>query len=354
MTSSTPRSRIIFLTGAPLEAELQSPRDQLLDELDSPVYRFLNDHLARAIPDPPPSHAWPNWRALQQEDKSVNRKDAKRKRRAKEQLSFLSTNSVQSKHDVDHDFLEHSLAVYAGAEQTELAPNPSFDQSTSLQESFLSEFTDEPSILPVVARTTTLPSFVTNLKGLPRASEIEKSYPQTITVDLIVGVISVAPARSVQLRRVPRMMELVELIVGDETSTGFSISFWLFPEATVGDYTRMTLEKLRSRHVVLLTNVALRVWQGHVYGQSLNRRVSRNETFIERLDSSKRMSGGQFVPKRLPTLLQNKLDRVETWVSHFLYTADETVTKPGHTSTNTNLRSQNFLADQSELPPDTQ
>ena len=131
-----------------------------------------------------------------------------------------------------------------------------------------------------------LPKHISTLKSLPQASHVLKIAPQTITVNLIVGVISLAEPRSIQLRHSSRSMDMVELVVGDNTSAGFSISFWLEPEEgkgaekpkTVGRSRtnhykmdlRESLGRIRCRDVVLLGNVALRVFQGRVYGQSLN------------------------------------------------------------------------------------
>jgi hypothetical protein len=115
------------------------------------------------------------------------------------------------------------------------------------------------------------------------------------------------------------------------------------------------LERLRSSQVVLLTNVALRVWQGRVYGQSLNQRMSKNETTIQRLSGSKQLATGHSASSKLSSSLQHKVDRVEDWVSDFLYT---TVYNPSTSKRINNIAEgkscKSSLLEQSALPPDTQ
>jgi hypothetical protein len=360
MSFSDSQSKVIVLTGVPTIGEVGNPKAELLDVLVPAVKRFICGSSDNDLPNPTPSRAWPNWRSLQMENSQSRSQDKKRKQhQPQEHFSFQSIGSAETQEDVSHDFLEHSLVVFEGTTQAELASSTSSDDSTLELKSFPSYFADDCSVasLNITGRATALPSFVSNLKDLPSASSLDKRYPQTITVNLIVGIISIAPARPIQLRRVPRTMELIELIVGDETMAGFSISFWLTQTGVRTDETTNTrhmLERLMSRQVVLLTNVALRVWQGRVYGQSLNRRVSKNDTGIERLDSAQKTATGQPISSRLPVVLQNKLEKVEQWVSHFLSTSDQEPPLLKRESNKLNASLRNVLMEQSELPPDTQ
>jgi hypothetical protein len=224
--ASTARSKIIFLTGAPDLSEVTDSRVQLLDALVPALNRFVNPASTRHIPDLTPSHPWPCWRALQTGQDALESHTEKRKHQpAQEHLSFLSTGSANTQDGVNHHFLEHSLAAFtSGAKlpQTELASNNTSFDSTFAQESFLSDVAADAEELFI--RTTDVPTSFTNLSGLPTAMQLEKCYPQTVTVNLVVGIISLAPARTIHLRRLPHTMQLIEVIVGDETRTGPSPS----------------------------------------------------------------------------------------------------------------------------------
>ncbi|RDA93912.1 hypothetical protein CP533_4525 [Ophiocordyceps camponoti-saundersi (nom. inval.)] len=96
------------------------------------------------------------------------------------------------------------------------------------------------------------------------ASTLESLYPQTVSVDLIVGILSLSQARSVKTRW-GKDLELVEVLVGDDTASSFAVTFWL-PSPVV---------ELRRQDVVLIQRVALRVFKGAVHGQSLARGVTK-------------------------------------------------------------------------------
>ncbi|GAB1744728.1 hypothetical protein NU219Hw_g2402t1 [Hortaea werneckii] len=159
---------------------------------------------------------------------------------------------------------------------------------------------------------------ITDLKSIPSATHIDAIFPGTITLNLLGAVISISPIRTVQLRRRQRAgnggnnpqypnnnpagpahpdeRDLVEILLGDETRAGFSATFWFLPEsasprrphqypATRGrggngggsprdaneeaKLRRQNLLSLRAGDVVLIRNLALSVFKGGVYGQSL-------------------------------------------------------------------------------------
>jgi len=74
-------------------------------------------------------------------------------------------------------------------------------------------------------------------------------------------------------------MEILDLLLGDETRAGFSVSFWLPPADSQNSRAgqaenedlRNTLQSARAGDVVLLRSVALNIWRKAVYGQSLGR-----------------------------------------------------------------------------------
>jgi len=123
-----------------------------------------------------------------------------------------------------------------------------------------------------------------SLFQLPNASHLHAIQPQTMTVDLITGILSLSPLRTVTVRRTGRLVGVLEMLVGDETSAGFGVTFWVDVAqeesqglATRGeagearDELKESLQGLRKGDVVLLRNVALSDFQKVVRGNSLGR-----------------------------------------------------------------------------------
>ncbi|KIW02520.1 uncharacterized protein PV09_06318 [Verruconis gallopava] len=346
------RGKIILLTGAPTCDEIVN--DRLLDGLEPSVSRYIAGSIGENTPDPTPSRQWPNWRALSDDVDAALHKGAGN--RTKPQSAALSV-AVPALHrrdgDENNEFLESALDDYTQATSTEFAAGTSYE-STFMQESFLSDAATDSFVSSAGDPAPPVPVAFTNLKDLPRAAFLEDSYPQTVTVNLVAGVVSVEPVRSVQLRRDSRVrMELVEVAVGDETRAGFSITFWLPTQGETAEV-RTALERLRSRHVVLITNVALRVWRGQVYGQSLSRRVSKHETTITRLDSSVRLSTSDGKSDSLTAAFRDKVERVERWVNKFLLPVGHSLESRPAAAKADRGRRESILIEHGELPPDTQ
>lgn len=339
--------RVILLTGAPRSEDLDWSEFGLITSITPNCVRLASgselQHTSTA------STTGPKWRVITPSgfDSSASRVEVPQIRR----FPFLSTGTVHTQDVPNHEFLEHSYAVY----DTQLPDEGdttlmSYDASTLGQMSFLSDTTNASFL---EQQPVTFPPSITDLKRLPTAAQIQHSNPQTVTVDLIVGIISIAPARNVPLRWSTAGMDIIELIVGDESRTGFSISFWLPPRSAPSDgisaSDRQVLETLRSRQVVLLKNVALQIWQGRVFGQSLNRRTTKILTSVIRLD-------GRLDVESLPPLTRSKIGRVEAWVSNFLGPGEETpLMKSVEGNARTQLKTKlKHLQNYSELPPDTQ
>lgn len=70
-------------------------------------------------------------------------------------------------------------------------------------------------------------------------------------------------------------MELIEVLVGDETKSGFAINFWLSSLQSAEGDMRDVLSRLRPQDVVLVRNVALSSFRGKVYGQSLRKEMTK-------------------------------------------------------------------------------
>lgn len=115
-----------------------------------------------------------------------------------------------------------------------------------------------------------MPSHLSDLEDVPSAKQVTSLQPQTITLNLIVGVLSVAQPRTVTTKW-GTALSLIEVLVGDETAAGFAVTFWV----PVDKVAESDAVKLRRQDVVLMENVALHVFRGKVYGQSLRRGLTR-------------------------------------------------------------------------------
>lgn len=165
--------------------------------------------------------------------------------------------------DVLSQFYDHSLAVHNSVPSSQL---DSFEETSLEETSFMttSSSTGKPAVIAPI------PSHLSDLEDVPPAPRILALNPQTVTLNLIVGVISIAQPRSVTTRW-GRTLSLVEILVGDDTKSGFAVTFWLDRE----DAAAAGIGGLRRQDVVLMQNVALHVFRGKVYGQSLRRGMTK-------------------------------------------------------------------------------
>jgi len=159
-------------------------------------------------------------------------------------------------------------------------------------------------------------------------------------------------------------MELVEVLVGDETKTGFSITMWLPREMRVNwkdganatpegsrSQLRRSLKSTRARDVILLQNVALSSFKGKVHGQSLRRDVTKIDLlFRKKIDETD--FGGIYSAQSLRNATDNdkqalKVKRVKDWMLNFVGdTADDRRSTERSRSGGRGRRRM--------LPPDTQ
>lgn len=332
-----PRPHCILLVGAPGSDELRWEEDQLLRDFDKPFTRMLDGkHLEKLhatdssdliAPTGMPS----KWRSITLESKdNDSRAQGKDAPLQTQFLSFLGDDK-DGEDDNHMDFLEHSIAAFDDLASSQILQdgaqnnhfqdlNTSIDFSTSFAttsatESSFSTTTGFPghhspskASLPV-----TLNGHVTNLKQIPSADYITSIAPQTVTVNLIVGLITVSPARTVRLKRSHAEMDIIEVVVGDDTRAGFTITFWLAPiesQNKPDDDLRVAVQGLRAGDVILLQNVALSCFRNCVYGQSLSKRFARNSTSITVLEEDS-------MPI-LPPHAHVKAQRVEEWIGDFV------------------------------------
>ncbi|OHE94271.1 hypothetical protein CORC01_10431 [Colletotrichum orchidophilum] len=235
---------------------------------------------------------------------------------------------------LSQQFYDYSLALHHDLASSQLPtpapsasqPNPtrqqtktSFNTTTGI-DSFLTETTDSfqdttaeiSTFITYSAPRPPLPTshHLSDLEDIPPAPDLLRLAPQTVTVNLIAGVISVSAPRSVTTRW-GNDLALVEVLIGDETRAGFGVTFWLpaNPDhpakstdqtggvaAAAGAPTQPS--HLRRQDVVLLQNVALHVFRGKVYGQSLRKGLTRT-TVLYRRRLGEGDEGGYYRPRDL-------------------------------------------------------
>lgn len=344
------QARCILFTGAPDSDRLDWDERTLLSEFSIGASKSVigTDNQA-----PQPTASWqaPVWRSISTSSERAILDHAL------PQTQFFSFSAEIPDLDIatKQDFLEHSIALLDGLVSSQIAP-ADIDDTSLLNTTTTFSFASETSILSSGSQISLSPGTngppvpanlpITDLGQIPTASHILSIAPQTITVNILCAVISISQPRTVTVRRRQSTMEILDLLVGDETRAGFSVSFWLPPGDSQGtraaksesDGLRATLQSARPGDVVLIRNVALSVWRKAVYGQSLGRRWARNCTRIERIDD-----GAVHKGTVLPFGFVGKLARVRGWRDEFV----------GRRTTRKTTRSGKRKVEE-ELPPDSQ
>ncbi|KAK1589751.1 uncharacterized protein LY79DRAFT_517041 [Colletotrichum navitas] len=291
--------------------------------------------------------------------------------------SQQDTTTAGASQELLSQFYDHSLALHHSLASSQLPPpltpshpdtpaaagirrvlppstaeqhTVSFDETTAT-ESFVSETTD--SFQDTTAAAADLTSsgarpppvtapphhHLSDLKDIPAGPDLLRLAPQTVTVNLIAGVISVSEPRGVTTRW-GNELSLVEVLIGDDTRAGFGVTFWL-PSSGGGGRDRdeegTTPMRLRRQDVVLLQNVALHVFRGKVYGQSLRKGLTRTTVLYRRKlgDDDDDDEEGEYYRRRdleagggdgaHPQLVKTK--RVWEWVLRFVGGEERTGTK---------------------------
>jgi hypothetical protein len=341
--------KLIFLMGAP-SGRLRWQDDDLLDKAIPP---FIEDD-SDPVHDPRPhSSSYPlKWRLLQNreplqltseiqplyssEEAHFFRIQDWAAACAEEPVSLARDNACVSagQDPVLSQFYDHSFSIHETS-QLYLSQSSHFD---SMQESCLSIDDTRRSASPQFGDQLSNPrvpfppllGHLTGLEDIPDARYLDSIIPQTMTVNLIVGILSVEPPRRVKTRQWGRELDIVELIVGDETKSGFGVTFWLSPAAPVsaasaryGDNAlRQTLADLRSRDIVLLRTIGLSSFRDRVYGQSF--RGATKVDLLYRLPVHSAESTGMYSSRTInaarhdhPPLM--KLHQVREWVLGHLW-----------------------------------
>ncbi|KAL2119594.1 hypothetical protein VTJ04DRAFT_6555 [Mycothermus thermophilus] len=344
-------SRVIIFTGAPENSDIDWNTVKLLSEFQEPIARFAGRNSqkqklapsstaastaastagASSAPSSVPNLA--AWRSvpLQTAKITSNFSQSYVYNAFNGPNDFLTTASLSFTSDLESkdattsvvlsQFYQHSMSVHERLHSSQLM-SQSIDQTTSfisdVTTSFISTDPSSQQLPGSIKEPVQFPGseVIHDLKDIPSAAYLTKIEPQTLTCHLIVGIISISKPRAVQTRWGQK--HLVELLVGDETKAGFSITYWL-PRDTIE---KSPLAGMRPQDIVLLQNVALSVFANKVYGSSLRRDpINFYLLYRTRLDSSDR--GGYYSMADLsapgPTHAQiEKTRRVRDWVFDFV------------------------------------
>ncbi|KAH6842997.1 hypothetical protein B0I37DRAFT_208856 [Chaetomium sp. MPI-CAGE-AT-0009] len=243
-------------------------------------------------------------------------------------LSFDSDGDGGEHTSVLSQFYEHSIVAHE-----ELSSSQLISQSTGQSTSFLDESTSflsgngsqQGSIKgPILFRGSDL---VGDLRSVPSAAYLLKIQPQTMTYNLIVGIISIAQPRAIKTRW-GTIKYLVEVLVGDETKAGFAITYWL-PSDSIED---SPFAGLRPQDVVLIQNVALSVFAQKVYGSGLRKGLTKVH-LLYRLKLDPLDAGGYYSTSDLSSARSahpqlEKTRRVRDWVLNFVGRGGHNGAKP--------------------------
>ncbi|KAI4749404.1 hypothetical protein E4T50_00280 [Aureobasidium sp. EXF-12298] len=335
-----------FLTGAPVSTALDWSDEGLLNTFSSALQRHLND-VHSAPPPPPtptPTQHVTRWRSIPlATNKTFHQSPVLHRELPQPKVTAVPRHINHFKENHHDDFLDHSFALEANLQSSQIASHhQSLDidseeatfmtddsiHSTTMDDfdtTFISTATSaQPDSGPQSAISSYRPvGPVMSIKAIPTADYLQRIQPQTMTVNLLVGIISIAPARTVTTRKGNHDMDIIELTVGDETKAGFTISSWHRAQDSqsrykVEDQSRTTLSSLRPQDVVLIERVALSSFRNAVFGQSLNRRATKNATAFTILHKAHSLRPDSAHQPNFPRAVEDKLERVCDWVSSFV------------------------------------
>ncbi|KAK0124300.1 hypothetical protein ONS95_009271 [Cadophora gregata] len=366
---------LIFFTGSPSARTLSWDQDALLNTFIEPIAQFIG--LASDSVSAVSSH--PQWRSLPLNRQHLNTGltppdnfdqyqlfTGYSETQEAEDTSFFTTSQVElefsqaqilgdsfpstqaSVSQVLSQFYEESYARHEDVPSSQIAPTSEGPSSfTSDEFSSNSASFDSQYQAPGSKKEVPIAGHLTDLKNIPKAAYLSSIQPQTMTVNLIVGIISLPQPRAVRTRR-GADVSLVEILVGDETKSGFGVNFWLSSSQPTGGDMRTVLECLRPQDVVLIRNVALNSFRGKVYGQSLRKEMTKVHLLyrnrIDKTDVGGIYRAGELVPKEGMQPQVDKTRRVREWVLKFV--------GAGTIKTRGKRRASEVLSE--TLPPDTQ
>ncbi|KAK3333779.1 hypothetical protein B0T19DRAFT_136595 [Cercophora scortea] len=236
-----------------------------------------------------------------------------------------SQEGSQDHHDQDtgrsllSQFYEHSLAVHEEMPSSFLPASDGSQDSSFLSDnanSLLSvdDSSADPLSEPLQFRGA---SQLSDLDSIPSAAYLDKIHPQTMTCNLIVGIISISQPKAVKTRW-GSTRYLVEVLVADETKAGFAITFWLSSDSVA----ESVLAGLRPQDVVLMQNVALNSFMKKVYGTTLRKDLTKvhllHRARLDARDNGGYYSASDLRSNRSAHAQLDKTRRVWDWVLRFV------------------------------------
>lgn len=246
-------------------------------------------------------------------------------------LSFISSSATDNEYpisaeaeDVLTEFYEQSFAAHEEIPSSQIVGLSSNETSYVSTASDLSSTYLEPSAGDSHSTPRPLPVSgpLTSLKDIPNAAYLRSINPQTMTVNLIVGIISMPQPRTIKSRKWGRTLELIEMIVADETKAGFGVNLWLPSSDLPAGSLKAVAVTLRPQDVILVRNIALGSFRNNVYGQSLRKDLTKLDlmyrNLIDRHDKS-----GIYNPQELESATPmdsqaRKVKEVKDWVMQFV------------------------------------
>ncbi|KAA6411041.1 MAG: hypothetical protein FRX48_05352 [Lasallia pustulata] len=380
---------VIVLAGAPesstlkwAEEDLTAPvlpclsRNEVIASESSfyppgPVWRSLPMKIEYMLPAPAPAAHEPFW--CHGEDPVASSDPNATSFLTTSHKSFTATTSDEtechapSSEELDEETLsqyyDYSYAVHEDVPSSQiLSPQESVETSFSTDTGFstLLSFDTIASRTDQSVRVVPVSGRLSNLCDIPNAAYLRSITPQTMTVNLIVGVISMPQPRSIKTRRGGRCIELVEMLVGDDTKAGFVFNVWL-PSAAAAPGTpdsgdmRSMIKGLRPQDVVLVRNVALDSFREKVYGQSLRKNTTKVDLLfrnaVDRDDDVGAYGAEQLDGADETEAQMAKTKRVRGWVMKFVGAGVRALPMPDSRTAVVHGRRH---VGHDMLPPDTQ
>ncbi|KAJ5899166.1 hypothetical protein N7495_003910 [Penicillium taxi] len=309
--------KTIFLMGAPLPGSLDWDHDELLDRPTPP----FQDSQADCRPSS--DYNTVKWRVLQPLS-SIKINNQHASYFGSEDPGFVTTHqllkadttSISTEDSILSQFYRHSFNIH---ETSEIGSRD--EDSTQASGSLLDSVKKCTASLSQEISNPTAPRIsgpLRDLQDIPTAKYLQSIAPQTMTVNVIVGIIAVHAPRRIVTRQWKKELDIIELVVGDETSSGFGINFWLSPDKL--DRLAQSLATLQPQDIILLRTVALGSFRDRVYGQSLRGGMTQVDILNRRpVDTTDAGGFYQVIPPNCGhDDLPKKLRRVREWVLQFV------------------------------------
>lgn len=377
---------MILLTGAPPSSTLEWGEDSLSAPL---LAAFGDTHSKQSDGDPTISNlpTLPAWRrlplvinhlpsGLTQQSVYLNHSLVK-STLAKSQATFFTASDISllpndsfvegtqtslrsesGSDDALSQFYEHSFNIHDEVPASNVTAFLSFDDQTQgIPTDNVQDDREPPpsSLTRPKPRSTRL----STLKEIPSAAYLRSLEPQTMTVDLVVGILHIPQLRFIQTRRGNRQVELAELTVADDTKSGFGVSIWLPQDQpsnsrkTQEQDLRSKVTSIRPRDIVLVKNLALTSFQKKVHGQSL-RKANTTLDLLYRSVVDSNDEPGAYSLRELGGNDTNdvqlcRVKQVKEWVMSFVGSGLDLPFQDGYSSKDPRVRTRL----QQQLPSDT-